>query len=450
MYAPLQYISAVVEGGPAAEASIKPGDRLTEVNGISVEGADHQKVVDLIKSSGNSVRLTVLSVTSDEASRLEQDSHTQAQDSFDMRSVPVQIPSFDKKTGQDGKEFVVYNVTICNQQTCSRRYREFFSLDGNLKRQFVDYVFPPLPGRWPFKLNDVALDGRRRKLQEYMEKVCSVKLIFESDLMQDFLDIRNQKKRVLIPAAVVDVVQRPTPQEVEICLPNRSAVSVDLQVHSRALEVYNVLCAKLGLNQDSLDQFALYYKVDNNFYCKMSANEFPLKFVENDQKIFIRKWVFSPTVEREMFSNPQAMKLLFDQAVSDIEDDILSVPKEVSDKMKDFEDNPQKFLKGLGKLDSYNKVTFPHCPCDARKNGHIIVSLSKEGIALKACSNEGVAEEQEQVFSWDRITATDGDDEGEAFMLQYQREGKGPKWIKVYTPHYQYMSECAEKIKSQL
>ena len=121
------------------------------------------------------------------------------------------------------------------------------------------------------------------------------------------------------------MVQRPTPQEVEICLPNRSAVSVDLQVHSRALEVYNVLCAKLGLNQDSLDQFALYYKVDNNFCkhssvfrsvstchlvdigrirmfflvftdCKMSANEFPLKFVENDQKIFIRKWVFSPTV----------------------------------------------------------------------------------------------------------------------------------------------------------
>ena len=45
-----------------------------------------------------------------------------------------------------------------------------------------------------------------------------------------------------------------------------------------------------------------------------------------------------------MFSNPQAMKLLFDQAVSDIEDDILSVPKEVSDKMKDFEDNPQKVL----------------------------------------------------------------------------------------------------------
>jgi sorting nexin-27 len=120
LYAPLQYISAVVEGGPAAEASIKPGDRLTEVNGISVEGADHQKVVDLIKSSGNSVRLTVLSVTSDEASRLEQDSHTQAQDSFDMRSVPVQIPSFDKKTGQDGKEFVVRFDQYCVRMCCVR------------------------------------------------------------------------------------------------------------------------------------------------------------------------------------------------------------------------------------------------------------------------------------------------------------------------------------------
>ena len=39
-----------------------------------------------------------------------------------------------------------------------------------LKRQFTTLEFPPLPGRWPFKLSDVAIDGRRRKLQEYLEK----------------------------------------------------------------------------------------------------------------------------------------------------------------------------------------------------------------------------------------------------------------------------------------
>ena len=107
LYAPLQYISAVVQGGPAADANIKAGDRLVEVNGISVEGSEHQRVVDLIKSSGNTVRLTVLSVTAEEASKLEQDSTAVVQDAMETKSVPIQIPTFEKQIGQDGKEFVV-------------------------------------------------------------------------------------------------------------------------------------------------------------------------------------------------------------------------------------------------------------------------------------------------------------------------------------------------------
>ena len=48
--------------------------------------------------------------------------------------------------------------------------RGVFCLVLQLKRQFTTLSFPPLPGRWPFKMSDVAIDGRRRKLQEYLEK----------------------------------------------------------------------------------------------------------------------------------------------------------------------------------------------------------------------------------------------------------------------------------------
>ena len=34
----------------------------------------------------------------------------------------------------------------------------------------------------------------------------------------------------------------------------------------------------------------------------------------------------------------------------------------------------------------------PHCKCDARKNGHIIVSVNSTGISLRACSEDGVKE----------------------------------------------------------
>ncbi len=41
-------------------------------------------------------------------------------------------------------------------------------------------------------------------------------------------------------------------------------------------------------------------------------------------------------------------------------------------------------------LSSYNHILFPHCPCDARKAGHVIMSVGIKGIVLKACTEEGI------------------------------------------------------------
>ena len=39
-----------------------------------------------------------------------------------------------------------------------------------LKRQFNDFIFPKLPGKRPFSLNDAQVDTRRRGLEDYMDK----------------------------------------------------------------------------------------------------------------------------------------------------------------------------------------------------------------------------------------------------------------------------------------
>ena len=44
---------------------------ITSRNGVNVEGATHKQVVDQIKSCGDSLTLTVVSVTLEEAERLE-------------------------------------------------------------------------------------------------------------------------------------------------------------------------------------------------------------------------------------------------------------------------------------------------------------------------------------------------------------------------------------------
>ncbi|XP_057244872.1 sorting nexin-27-like [Malurus melanocephalus] len=81
----------------------------------------------------------------------------------------------------------VYNVYMAGRQLCSKRYREFAILHQNLKREFANFTFPRLPGKWPFSLSEQQLDARRRGLEEYLEKVCSIRVIGESDIMQEFL-----------------------------------------------------------------------------------------------------------------------------------------------------------------------------------------------------------------------------------------------------------------------
>ena len=59
---------------------------------------------------------------------------------------------------------------MAGRQLCSKRYREFSVLHQNLKRDFASYIFPKLPGKWPFSLSEQQLDARRRGLEEYLEK----------------------------------------------------------------------------------------------------------------------------------------------------------------------------------------------------------------------------------------------------------------------------------------
>ena len=107
-------------------------------------------------------------------------------------------------------------ISIIGRHLCSRRYREFDLLHQQLKQEFPDFAFASLPSKWPFKLSDQQLDTRRRGLEQYLEKsnliqptpflssihsisVCSVRVIGECDLVQEFLsadvyDVSNGKR----------------------------------------------------------------------------------------------------------------------------------------------------------------------------------------------------------------------------------------------------------------
>ncbi|XP_068035742.1 protein scribble homolog isoform X18 [Anomalospiza imberbis] len=54
------FISRVSEEGPAARAGVRVGDKLLEVNGVSLHCAEHHVAVEALRGSGSSVSMTVL------------------------------------------------------------------------------------------------------------------------------------------------------------------------------------------------------------------------------------------------------------------------------------------------------------------------------------------------------------------------------------------------------
>uniref|UniRef100_A0A9J8CPA5 Sorting nexin 27a n=1 Tax=Cyprinus carpio carpio TaxID=630221 RepID=A0A9J8CPA5_CYPCA len=418
LYAPLQHVSAVLPGGAADRAGIVKGDRILEVNGVSVEGATHKQVVDLIRAGERELVLTVLSVPAQEADGLEGGEESSVQPNYDYsdkQAVPISIPTY-KHVEQHSEKFVVYNVYMSGRQLCSKRYREFAILNQNLKREFSNYNFPKLPGKWPFSLSEQQLDARRRGLEEYLERVCSVRVIGESDIMQEFLSESNENHN-----GISDV-------ELRIALPDKTTASVRVRKNSTTDQVYQALVIKVGMDSIMASYFALFEVINHSFVRKLAPNEFPHKlYVQNYTSavpgtcLTMRKWLFSTQEEELLRDNPLALHYCFHQ-----------------------------YLSLLRSCEGYNEVMFPHCACDSRRKGHVITAISMKHFKLHACTEDGTLENQVIVFEWSEMQRWDTDEEGMAFCFEYVRGEKKPRWVKIFTPYFNYMHECFERIFCEL
>ena len=67
-----------------------------------------------------------------------------------------------------------------------------------------------------------------------------------------------------------------------------------------------------------------------------------------------------------------------------------------------------QYLELVQSSSSYNSVIFPHCACDSRKRGHVIVNISYPNFKLLACTEEGEIEvsatHYECFFGWSKVS----------------------------------------------
>ncbi|KAL3865897.1 hypothetical protein ACJMK2_043245 [Sinanodonta woodiana] len=448
LYAPLQHVSAVLEGGAAQRAGIRKGDRILAVNNVNVEGATHKQVVDLIKSGGDTLTLTVISVPEQVADRLEPSDDSSGPSYVDFserRSLPISIPDC-QTIDRNGEKFVVFNIYMAGRHLCSRRYREFSAIHSQLKQEFPDFNFPKLPPKKFFSLTDQQLDARRRGLEQYLEKVCAVRVIGECDLMQEFL-----------ASGESDHSTANNEVELKVMLPDKNICVITIHRNDPTDTVYKAIVQKLKLSDAARECFYLFETVEYNFERKLHASEFPHNiYIQNYSTatatcIMLKKWLFNPVKENFLNSDEQAVNFFFWQAVEDVNRGHIKTDEKLYElKVLQESEKKMELLKTVRHLDGYGCIVFPHCPCDSRKEGHVIAIVSYKCFILQACKTDGTIESQVIEFQWKDIKNYDIDDEGMAFAFEYDRPGKKSRMVQVLTQYYVYLKECFDKVYQEL
>ncbi|XP_026489532.1 sorting nexin-27 isoform X2 [Vanessa tameamea] len=431
-------------------------------NGVNVEGATHKQVVDLIKSGGDCLTLTVISVTPKEAERLEPgDDGTapvgviggaansratvyQRYDYTDKRSLPVSIPDYrivmERNTG---RSYVAFNVHMAGRHLCSRRYREFAALHQLLRKEFLGFNFPKLPGKWPFTLSEQQLDARRRGLEQYLEKVCAVRVIAESDAVQEFLTDSDDSSN-------------PSPVDLKVLLPDKEVVTVSVLKSTNADDVYRAVCEKIGLSKAVQKYFYLFEIVEYNFERKLQPNECPHSlYIQNystasSSCLSIRKWLFNP--EREISvvkEDEKAAAFIFWQAVEDVNRGVCVAGARLY-QLKALQDvrRAGDYLALARTLPGYGHVAFPPARTDCGAAPALALTLGWAGLSLASWSDAGGAGPDVRVC-WRDVREWRADDAAAAARLLYRPRDRPPRALALHTPYYQFLCNCMDRIAEE-
>jgi sorting nexin-27 len=302
---------------------------------------------------------------------------------------------------------------MAGRQLCSRRYREFSNLHMTLKKEFVGFNFPKLPGKWPFQLSEQQLDARRRGLEQYLEKVCAVRVIAESEAVQEFLTDSEDD----LSAGV----------EIKIALPDREVCVVGVRKSSNAQQVWEQLVEKARFTSYTQQYFYLFEIVEYGFERKLQPNETPHQLYVNNYStssstcLCVKRWLFSINRELSLPSGEQAAKFIFYQAIDEVNRGNIRAEGRLYELKALQEAKPTEYLELARTLNGYGEIVFPHCFCDSRKEGHVIAAIGISSFKLHACREDGTLEQQTVDLKWDTILRWESDEESMRYVNIFKK-----------------------------
>lgn len=447
LYAPLQHVSAVLEGGAAQEAGLVKGDRILAVNDVNVEGATHRQVVELIKASDQVLKLTVISIAPEVAEKLENNAVAEAPngtsiDYTDKRSLPITIPEYRSVECQ-GEKYIVFCIHMAGRYLCSRRYSDFVKWEAHLKREFLGFAFPRLPSKWPFALSEHQLDSRRRGLESFLEKVCSVRAIVDHPITRDFLT-EDASETGAMPEV-----------DLKVMLPNQTCKTIKIDRSLQTTVVLRQILESLQIESKYHCHFGLFETIENTFERKLSPDECPFAvYVANFSTasatcIIMKPFIFSIQLMQSIVADDlKIMDLVFHQAVRDVDLGRIKATQTIG-KLKYLEDSGKQseYVEVVRDLPGYQTVAFPPCTCSLRNDGFVIPRITYNFLELSASTANGIQEDTKISFDWAFLEQHSLHEDGSiVIVFRSDKENNEPHIVHLHTIYGKFVTECIQKL----
>lgn len=430
------------------------------MNGHAVQGESHSKVIELIKSNPDKLQMVLVSVPPKENERLDGECTTYcSEDEFEVQLLDITIPSISQREDAGSKSIAYYNVYLDGKFLCSHRYKAFFKLQVDLKNKFYQFEFPKFPGKWPFQLNQSQLEKRQKDLEQWLIQLCSVSQLFNHFYIQDFLGLTGNKQGDRgVETISIASSNEPENADMKVFLPdNKTSIYVNVPTECSVKQLSDSVCTKLNIPSSHSKYFTIFKISDSeSFDVPFPLSERPHELhVQNyneskSVKFTFRKFVFANELENEISENDACLDILYEQAVIELKNGTIDTDgKEIELKRTQHKTTQREFLKVIQSCPGYNTVSFPHCPCDSRKDGHVILSLSKQKISIQACTILGDKQEQIKKFLWTNVSDFGIDATDQIFHFNISKNSSERK-ISLKSTHFDYMLQCFERITESI
>jgi len=310
------------------------------------------------------------------------------------------IPDTQELTDKTGSSFVAYNINVNGLHHCLLRYRQLSTFHDQFKKSLGSSVVPPFPPKKFLPLGQQQLEERRASLEKYIQIASQNSKISSCELFRKFFlssQIETSRLRNVIGSNgctrlalpvfltksdnfVVEVSNTDSTDAVmsaiakQINLPTGMMPYFSLFIIQEDHQVNDQNRSDIDEGINSLSNCSWSQSASLRLIRKLQSFESPFlsmttlnrTYPGKKHMITIRKSYFDNSFDEDIYRSDAGLLLLHSQAVCDVEQGWIALPREVNHQLTHFQKDGRRkqYLDLIRTIKYYSYTHFDNCLSD--------------------------------------------------------------------------------------